>query len=546
MPFLTTARLVLTPLAPIHIGSGEDFEPTHYVIDDGLLHAFEPSRAALPEPLARQLGGLGEKADLLGIQRFFHEQRAHFTPHTHLLVPVAPGLAADYAAKVGRVANREAGGGEVFNKLSVERASHSHGRAYIPASSLKGALRTALVDTLNAGRRPLPTEKGSRPNTWRSDALEARLLEGDYATSPLRLLKPADLMPTGEPAREVLYALSRYKEFKRDKDGKERQPRGLLTRKECIAPGQYRAFQGELVLQHLGAHDHPLTPARPLRPADLRDIARKCNRYHLPRLHEELATLGQRNLVAPAWKAAIESLLDGELKAPLADGRALLVRLGRYGGAESKTLSGDGVAQIKIMQAKGTPPLYQSHTRTVWLAAGHADATRALIPFGWALVEIDPAGELPALRAWCDAQAAGRPDLAAARARLAAARQAALAERAAHEARQREAAAAEARRQAEAAARAAQLASLSPALQEVEAFADDCRRRAEQLRGGTDKPNTQHHARAARLAAAAQAWPPAEQAAAAAAIQHWIPQIVAIDPKELRKKLKLAALEGQA
>ena len=124
MPFLTTARLALTPLAPLHIGSGEDFEPTHYVIDDGLLHAFDPSRAALPEPLARRLGQLGEQADLLGIQRFFYEHRAHFMPHARLLVPVAPGLAADYAAKIGQVANREAGGTDVINKLSVERATH--------------------------------------------------------------------------------------------------------------------------------------------------------------------------------------------------------------------------------------------------------------------------------------------------------------------------------------------------------------------------------------------------------------------------------------
>ena len=136
MPFLTTARLALTPLAPIHIGSGEDFEPTHYVIDDGLLHAFDPSRAALPEPLARRLGQLGEQADLLGIQRFFYENRAHFMPHARLLVPVAPGLAADYAAKIGQVANREAGGTDVINKLSIERATHSHDRPYIPASSL--------------------------------------------------------------------------------------------------------------------------------------------------------------------------------------------------------------------------------------------------------------------------------------------------------------------------------------------------------------------------------------------------------------------------
>jgi CRISPR-associated protein Csm5 len=222
------------------------------------------------------------------------------------------------------------------------------------------------------------------------------------------------------------------------------------------------------------------------------------------------------------------------------------VRLGRYGGAESKTLSGDGVAQIKIMQAKGMPPLYESRSRTVWLAAGHADRAHAALPFGWALVEIDPAAELPALRAWCEAQAARRPDMAARQARHAEARAVALAQQAARQAEREAAAAAEQQRLADEAERARRLARLSEALQEVESFADACRQREAQLRGGKDKPNTAHHARASQLATRAQAWAADEKAAAAAAIQHWIPRIVAIDPKELRKKLKLAALESGA
>ena len=49
--FLTTTRLVLTPLSPIHIGMGEDFEPTGYVIDatEKILYAFDPSSAFLPD-----------------------------------------------------------------------------------------------------------------------------------------------------------------------------------------------------------------------------------------------------------------------------------------------------------------------------------------------------------------------------------------------------------------------------------------------------------------------------------------------------------------
>jgi CRISPR-associated protein Csm5 len=444
------------------------------------------------------------------------------------------------------VANREAGGGDVINKLSIERATHSHDRPYIPASSLKGALRTALLDGLNAGRRPLSAEKGRGPNSWDSTKLETRLLEGDYATSPLRLLKPADLMPVGEPAREVLYALSRYKDLKRDKHGNERQPRGLLTRKECIAPGQYRAFQGDLVLQHLGGHDTPGSPrpATCARPTCMASPAtatattcRACTTSSPPSTAATSSTPPGR----PPSKACSPANSRPSRRGPRS-----AVRLGRYGGAESKTLSGDGVAQIKIMQAKGMPPLYESRSRTVWLAAGHADRAHAALPFGWALVEIDPAAELPALRAWCDAQAARRPDMAARQARHAEARAVALAQQAARQAEREAAAAAEQQRLADEAERANRLARLSEALQEVESFADACRQREAQLRGGKDKPNTAHHARASQLATRAQAWAADEKAAAAAAIQHWIPLIVAIDPKELRKKLKLAALEPGA
>ena len=75
MNFLSNATLALTPLSPIHIGCGEDFEPTNYVIEDGILYGFDPSRAALPDNLAKRLGELGDKADLLGIQRFFRDNR---------------------------------------------------------------------------------------------------------------------------------------------------------------------------------------------------------------------------------------------------------------------------------------------------------------------------------------------------------------------------------------------------------------------------------------------------------------------------------------
>jgi len=549
MNFLHNVRLALTPLAPIHIGCGEDFEPTNYVIDDGILYGFDPARAALPENLGKRLGELGDKADLLGIQRFFRENAAHFTPHADTLIPVASGLAADYRKQVGQVANRESNGNRVFNQLFIERASHTNGQPYIPGSSLKGALRTGLLDRLNAGQRV--TDPDERRN---GSKLETRLLQGDFATSPLRLLKPSDLMPSGEIARQVLYAVNLKKDRVLDKEGNERQPRGIAARKECILPGQYRAFAGSLTLHDLGLHDNAkTTPAKSLRLQDISRLVHDANRYHLPRLKEELQVLDQRGLLKPAWKNALETLLATEIEPLLNEGRALLIRLGRYGGAENKTLSGEGVAQIKITEGKGPDGKqrysYQSHTKTVWLAAETGDDRKHLLPFGWALVEIDPQDELPQLRAWCEQQASAHPDMAGIRQRFAA-EKAAAAERAAQQRAERAAAqAAEQARQIAEAERLARLQTLSPNLQAVETFIADCQKRQAELMGGKDKANTTYHAKAnalAKLAHEASDWTPAEKTAAADAIETWLQRIVAVDVKDMRKKLKLNTLRGNS
>lgn len=71
MNFLKTYHLAITPLSPIHIGCGEDFEPTNYVIDADKerLYGFDPGSTVLPEELAQKLTKLAESANLLGIQR---------------------------------------------------------------------------------------------------------------------------------------------------------------------------------------------------------------------------------------------------------------------------------------------------------------------------------------------------------------------------------------------------------------------------------------------------------------------------------------------
>ena len=552
-PFLTTHRLHLTPLSPIHIGCGEDFEPTNYVIDNGLLYGFDPSRAALNEVQRSKLMDLARRGSLPGIQRFFRDNADTFKPHAHVVMPVCAGVARMYEQRIGKAANVEASGNQVFNKLEIERHVYTGAlqQPFIPGTSFKGALRTAWIDELNAEQRP--HENTSKSTT----ALEKRLLGGDFQTSPLRLLKVADLMPTREPEREVLFAVNRKKrEVMRD--GQEMQPKGIAARKDCVLHGQYRLFAADVtlpaLLQHVGATDSKRQPATPQAQqlstrgsVDLRRLAQQSNRYHQQRLRRELAVLDGRGLVHPTWKHTLELLMSSHstLGQKLQAGDAFLVRIGRYGSADSKTLTGEGVASIKIMGAKGSPPTFESTTKTVWLAAQNESDQKHLIPFGWAVVEIDPQGDCPELQAWCQQQHQGRPSMAAMRAELAAQRQQAqeaktrLASEAAAKAQ-----AAQAQRQAQAEraeALAQRMSTLTPYQQIVESFAHELRSQHEEFPKLREKPNGTWHNKARELmktALNAGDWSADDKLALYEAIETWLPKLVAIEPKDVRKMLK--------
>lgn len=567
--FLTTHRLHLTPLSPLHIGCGEDFEPTNYVIDDGLLYGFDPSRAALNDLQRKQLTDVARRGSLPGIQRFFRDHAAAFKPHAHVVMPVCSGVARLYEQRIGKAANVEASGNQVFNKLEIERHVYTGAlqQPFIPGTSFKGALRTAWLDDLNAEQRP-------QENTSRSTAaMEKRLLGGDFQTSPLRLLKVADLMPTREPEREVLFAVNRKKREVM-KDGQEMQPKGIAARKDCVLHGQYRLFVADVtlpaLLQHVGATDNKGKPATPQAQqlnahgaVDVRKLAKQSNQYHRGRLDKEISTLNQRGLVNPEWARNISLLLSRQstLGKKLATGDAFLVRIGRYGSADSKTLTGEGVASIKIMEGKGPDGKnkfsFQSATKTVWLAAQTEGDQKHLIPFGWAVVEIDPQGDCPELQSWCQQQAQGRPSMAAMRAQLAQQRAQAEAEKVRlHAEAQAKAAAQEAERQA-LEQRAQALSTLSPQGQEIEKLRQACADWAAKLPphgnfkkqpADANKPGLYQDAlRLVKTALESADWSAAERLALAEMLPTALaPVIERWDAKEQLRKLQLAKLKGSA
>lgn len=559
--FLKTYRLALTPLSPIHIGCDEDFEPTNYVIDDGVLYGFDPSRADLEEKHRTELSRLGLQADLLGIQQFFRTNKQLFKIAADVLMPVSSGFAKEYEQKLGQVVQRESERKNVFNKLVVERAitTGATRTPFIPGSSLKGALRTSHLNNINKGN---PVQYGENDPKHGAAKLEKRLYEEkDFDMSPMRLVKVGDLMAKPDLDRSIVYAVMRRKRLVRDPaSGEEKTTQdNLATRKEVILQGQYRSLTGQLSIMLLGdIPESDKTPKKRLQPTDVTALVRASNAYHLPKLEEEIKLLDSRRFSNESWMVSIKKLLAGELGAKIKAGSACLVRLGRYGGAETKTL--DGIRSIHIPQAKRPEDKYVSSSHCIWLAANDPKARSDMLPFGWAVLEIDPVSDLPDLKTWCDNQSKGPRDMAQLRQQFAA-EKAAAQQRKADKATQAAAqsSAREAARQAEEQAaeqRAQALASMTAQGQLIETLRQQCEDWETKITSGNFKkqscepgkpgPLYQEASKLVPVALGSADWSAGDKKALADMLEQWLPKVLTPwDAKEQRKKLKFAALRGQ-
>ncbi len=404
-------RLDISTLAPVHIGTGQAYDTTGYVIDGDTLHHFDTAAAmaALPPADAAKLLALvsrgGADGLLKDVQRFFHDRRDALMAHATLRLPVLDGVARLYESRIGQTANRQDDGRDVMNRLAVERNAYDpvRNRPVLYGSSLKGAMRTAVLDHYNEGRTAHESkglhEFQGRILKYREN--QKQRLERD----PFRLLQIGDAAWAAAddlPAGEVLFAVNRKRIEIKDQQGNVRQARAenLYQTLECVPAARYRAFSAQVAVQDVAGLD-----ARDKLPATDRrfgmaELARHCNAFYRPILERELAELGGRDYVDPAWAQTVTALLRGPVGQALDAGRVFLLRVGRHSGAESLTLN--GMRKIRIMQGQGQPAVEKPEPLTWWLAASESGQRTGLLPFGWLLVEVHaldaPAPDSPVLR----------------------------------------------------------------------------------------------------------------------------------------------------
>ena len=129
---------VLTPLTPLHIGSGDTLAAYEYVVIDNRLHRFSPEAllCKLSQKEQEEFLSLVE-IDPGGLQRFLQQRRDLVTPIAEYSLPLTGEAMIMYRERLSNPAA----------DLSVYPFIATNNKPFIPGSSLKGAIRTALLFT---------------------------------------------------------------------------------------------------------------------------------------------------------------------------------------------------------------------------------------------------------------------------------------------------------------------------------------------------------------------------------------------------------------
>ncbi len=538
---MSTCPISISTLSPVHIGCDEVYEPSNFVIADGLLHDLYPADLAadLSESERKQLGTLAERPEPIGaLQRFFRDNATRFAGLARHQVAVAEAIVREYEKSAGKPTQRGASGEATYNLFPIARTAYRpfDNVPYLPGSSLKGSIRTAWLNHLNRGTALTASDKTDRKSAPRR--LQEHLLgysAGKFEDDPFRHIGLADAHPEDDgtpPPTRVLYAISKKKRQPRDGEGGSPELKVFL---ETIPDALPAAFLGELRIKGK---------------INWNALCDACNAFYKPQLEAELSDAVLGKTIDTEWKSLVSDLLANELGELIAARQGFLLRVGRHSGAESVTL--DGVRDIKsrVPRVEGKQTFdYRPNTTEKRFASLTKVGTDGLLPFGW--IWIDACDDAHRHRAddLCHKLAArSGPVCEVHREQLLrledAQQQRAAAAVEAEKQKHATEVASRAKADAEAARRAA-LAAMSPNLRRIEEFKTACAVRAEQLRGGREKLNAEFHGRArdlARDALAGADWTAQEKHAAADAIAEWLPKVVEKIDKDQLKKLKLSAL----
>lgn len=357
-------KVKLTTLTPVHIGSGDVFEPTQFFMDDQAnLRVFKTSDflEILDEKKMEEFSKLCIEMNLVSLFRFF---AANFkTSIPHRIIKGGQDLLASYK----EVLKKGSKDSRIINQFELKRTifNEFHQTAYIPGSSIKGSIKTAWMSK-TAVDKSISDERNIK-------YCEPKVLGGTFSDDPFRFVKISDMFPLANISTRILYATNHSK-----KPDKKDDYSSLTVPFEVLMPGN--SFEGKANLEI--PYGLSRTSAKLPVEININSLAESSKHHYMNKLEKEEATLKLIGCDFNLSKIIRKKYADTLFKT------SFPIRIGHHSGADFVTL--DRNRNIKIRRGKA-PAIYRSSSTTLWLASlkKKPENRTNLAPFGWAMVELE-------------------------------------------------------------------------------------------------------------------------------------------------------------
>ncbi|MCS7315151.1 MAG: type III-A CRISPR-associated RAMP protein Csm5 [Bryobacterales bacterium] len=342
----------LTPLTPVHIGTGETIGPEEYLIQVGQFVRINTHKILMDWPLASR-------------QRFEQFIFNNRIEEARRMLHDAASKAEFqlYRAAIGEPSRRE------LERVAPSKRSgevHTHvrnlhtGRVVVPGSAIKGAMRTAVLSVLahHEGQKLAALVRSAlnrdRNTAWMTLEEQALSYEREHTEDdPLRMLRVSDgELPTGAVRVDRVQVVGRGGQSGQAQKIQLHLER-LLSRADGSPP---YSCEVRIILDGR---------VRVRRPLDWSFLVASCNYFFWHRYQEEVIAfpiLAEREWVPASWPQG-----------------SILLRIGRFSHFES--LSVDGLRSGWNIQRK-CPIEGMGSSRSLCMITD-----QILAPFGWVLLE---------------------------------------------------------------------------------------------------------------------------------------------------------------
>ena len=366
-------RLKLTAISPIHIGSGEIYEPTNFIMDEGVLYFFrdEDFYLALDEDVFRNFleKNKNQMDSFIEVHKFVKKNKHIVKEIATGIVAVTDGLQKDYDRLLGKVRQLEGRGrsvDRVFNKFEIQRIQRKQVKTdaniyaqtgYIVGSALKGSISTAYQE--------LMFKKNGK--NFLKEKFQAK--GRDISNNLFKEFKVSDSM-VKKVNTKIGFALNKER-FDYDFNNPNANIK-LSTFIEVIEPNS------EFIVDI----NHGTLK--------IEEILKSCTSHYMPIFRSMFLSQvnGKKEYIN---KYLSNNFYDKYRHFQLKDNQYLL-RVGKHSGARSVTI--DGMRDIKSKLSGGGKHRkpnrfeYREDETTTWFFGDKSNSNYELLPFGWVVAEI--------------------------------------------------------------------------------------------------------------------------------------------------------------